>query len=319
MDNARLVKTASRPLIDNLDVLPFPKHEIVMEGNRTYLLTSRGCPFHCSFCSGAAMAEHRIRYRSMDSVIQELEYIRETYPQIKYIHIVDDTFLIDNDRAIDFCNKVIDKNLRFHFLGFGRVKPISQKLVNKLEQAGFTYICFGVESGNDEIRRRAYKNISKEEITNTVRLFAQTKIDIHLSLIVGLPGETWATIKETGLFIQKMQKIKYMHIAPTIAMVYPNTELYRLMATTDDYDLLTSGRDVPLYTREHNEETLIKMHRELCFYVYPDCFFMWRGFYRQWHVLLFSADRGKILKYLLSKSMRIYFKKAFSKYLLRKK
>lgn len=287
-----VVETLERPLIIDLDKLPFPK-QIVFKDTSAAILTARGCPFNCSFCCLDANSRNRIRYRSIENVMRELEYIRENYPEQKSVFILDDTFLLNRKRVIAFCNEVIKRELKFDFSCQGRVRPLSADVVKKLVQAGFSQVHFGFESGNDAILRQAHKLITKNDMLRAIRLFANTNILVRAYLIVGLPGETWQTIKETGLFMQKLQKIKYIRFWPLgIALVHPNTELFEKMKEAklmDEYSWVNHKEQIFFYTREHSEQELCRMEEELASYIYLDRFFSVKGFFRQWHVVLFFS------------------------------
>lgn len=300
-EKGKIIENLERPLIKDLDKLPFPK-QIIFSDTCLSILTARGCPFNCSFCCLDANSRNRIRYRSLENVMQELEYLRDHYPEQKKIFILDDTFLLNNQRVIDFCDQVIKRKINFDFSCQGRVRPLSAEVVKKMEQAGFSQVHFGFESGNDDVLRQAHKLITKADMFRAMKLFAKTKIMVRAYLIVGLPGETWKTIRETGLFMQKLQKIKYIRFWPLgIALVHPNTELFEKMKKAhliNETSWTTYKDKVFFYTLEHSEAELHAMEKELASYIFLDKFFTLKGFLRQWHVVLFSRERRILLKYL---------------------
>lgn len=106
-----VVSTQVRPLIADLDVLPSPDHSLVLKdkiiGYRLYIITSRGCPFSCAFCCTSIISKQRVRYRSIANVMQELDHITMTYPQVVHVEIMDDNFLVHQRRALEFCDTVI--------------------------------------------------------------------------------------------------------------------------------------------------------------------------------------------------------------------
>lgn len=183
-----------------------------------------------------------------------------------------------------------------------------------MEAAGFVQVIIGLESGSNEILRQANKGISKEDMLQAMKLFSRTNIEVQLNLIVGLPGENWSTIKETALFVQKLQKMKYIFkVYIGIASVYPDTELYGKMkeAGVISDDIWLQQQNIPRYTLEYDEETLWEMYRELESYVCLNQLLTLKGFLRQWHVVLFAKDRVKVYEYLLKK--RLF--KLFNKYI----
>lgn len=303
-EQQRIVCTPPREIVEQLDSFPFPDHRFIISREDTWILTSRGCPCHCSFCCRIEGIHKQVRYRSILNIMQELEYIRKKFPQVKKVNIADDTFFVDPQRVITFCDEVMRRKFDFKFTCQGRVKPLSRQMVEKLAQAGFVKVELGVESANDDIRRRANKLISKEDILQAICLFAHTSIDVRIGLIVGLPGETMTTIRETGLFVQKLQKIKYMFsLVPTTAIAYPGTELYLDMqrnglVKSDSW--MNDAKMSLLYTAEHSESELFKMYAELGSYINLEYFFTLKGFIRQLPVVLFSSDWYKIFRRLIS-------------------
>lgn len=304
--NGVVFKTSEPQVVDDLDKLYFPDHALakLFDQDHLCLLTARGCPFNCSFCCSGVMSHNRIRYRSIANVMAELEFIREKYPLVHSIAIIDDTFLVDTARVIRFCEEVIKRKMKFKFVCLGRVGQLTRELVLKMERAGFTKIEFGLESANEKILQAIHKKITQTDILYTVRLLAESTIQIEFFLIVGLPGETWKTLRETGRFFQKLQKIKYIFMrGVNIAAAYPGTELYSQMKQ-GKFDLdsfwVENHTDSVWYTREHEQKTLFLMQQELQRYVDISMFFSWQGFWRQWPIIIFSKDRKMLLKYLLS-------------------
>ena len=263
-------RTEPRIVIQDLDILPFPKHELFFKSNkRKYasLLSSRGCYFSCSFCCLNPETKRIARLRSPKNVVDEIEYLVNNFSQIKEIIIQDDSFFIDNERVIKICDEIIKRKIKMSFICSGRVIPVSKKMIRKLEQAGFRTVMLGVESGNNEILRRARKGINKKDIIKTFKLFADSQITLKTFLIVGLPGETMDTINETAKFIQELQMIKYFSFGPVsnILMIYPGTEVYEIAKVAgvinDNFWLYDS--EIPFYTAEHSAEELRKFGKIL--------------------------------------------------------
>lgn len=305
LEQGNTVITKKRKLLDNLDELPFTNYTFSTRTNpkNIFFSTARGCPFRCSFCSNSVISYRNIRYRSVEHVIQELIYIRKRYPKVININITDDTFLLDKNRVIRFCDEIIQRKLKFHFFCMGGVSSITQEMIPKLEQAGFSKIDFGVESANDTIRKKAHKTMSNDQILSLVKMFENSSIDIRLYLMVGLPGETWQTIRETGLFVQKLQRIKYLfQWTPSIATAYPGTELFMKMqeaGMVDESSWFAPMHKPIYYTVEHSEQELLKMQQELSSYICLDHFFTLKGFLRQWPVVVFSKDRKLLIECLI--------------------
>jgi len=259
--NGKVTVTNRRCLIGNLDSLPFPKHSLFFTENRLSgcIQTSRGCPFKCSFCCLDAISHGKVRFRSVENVVDEIEFMVKSFPAMKNIWIHDDTFFLDTDRVIKFCDEIIKRNISIEFICSGRAKPLTAEMVDKLEQANFTNVLIGLESGDEGILARCNKNISRSDVVNAFNLFSTSRIRLMAFLIVGLPGETRETILNTAKFIKKLQKIKYVdYDNVAVLTVYPGTEVYRLCVSSgyldDGYWL--SDLPTPLYTLENSADQL---------------------------------------------------------------
>jgi radical SAM superfamily enzyme YgiQ (UPF0313 family) len=264
VNNGNIVKTKERTLIENLDELPFPKHEIFFNEVRRCgcILTTRGCPFSCTFCCLCSISQRKVRYRSINSVVNEIEYMINKFPEMSSVWIHDDSFFLNNSRVIEFCNEIIKREIKIEFICSGRMKPLSQQMVNVMEKAGFTHILFGLESGAKEILKTSKKGITKEDAINAINLFVNSSIRVTLFLIIGLPGETIETVKETIELFQTLQRIKYIWVGDDLVFlfIYPGTEVYELAKSKDfinDGYWLTD-KCIPVYTAEHSKETLLE-------------------------------------------------------------
>jgi len=226
-----VVTTGERVQIADLDTLPMPRHDLFFTPERTcaQLMTSRGCPFTCSFCVLDSVSRRKVRFRTAKSVVDEIEMILANHPQAKHFHVYDDQFFANNKRVIEICDEIVRRGIKAHFLCQGRVKPISRELVLALERAGFTTVILGLESGSPEVLKRCNKKIELKDVERALSLFAGTSIEVSVLLIIGLPGETESTLQETIDFCQTLQKIKYHVYDNRIQdlFVYPGTEIYR--------------------------------------------------------------------------------------------
>ncbi|MEK6726696.1 MAG: radical SAM protein [Deltaproteobacteria bacterium] len=295
-----LVTTKMRKLIENLDDLPFPNHDIFFEdGKRTSacLLTTRGCPFSCSFCCLDVISRKKVRKRSIANIIAEIEMLLSKFPKIKDIWIHDDTFFIDNERVIELCDEVIKRKLKVAFTCSGRMKPLSEKMIKKLEQANFKKVLLGLESGDEGILKTSHKMITQTDVVNAFTLFSKSKISILAFLIVGLPGENMKTILKTARLIKRVQKIKYVYYNDvSVLAVYPGTEIYEIAkkkGMIDDNYWLTNKPN-PIFTVEHSEEKLLYFKGVLLKHISLDRFFTPAGFIAQFFMIPY------IIKYLMA-------------------
>jgi len=160
-EDGRLVKTGDRPLIQDLDSLPFPEHDLFFHKERTLacVISSRGCPFRCSFCVLGNISNRKVRFRSPANVVDEIEQLKEKYPKLETVWFHDDQFLMDNQRVIDICREIVDRRIQLKFVCSGRFKPFSADVAAAMNEAGFVHLLFGLETGSSSILRASHKAI----------------------------------------------------------------------------------------------------------------------------------------------------------------
>jgi radical SAM superfamily enzyme YgiQ (UPF0313 family) len=293
-DGDKVVATAARPLVANIDDLPFPKHELFVKDGKTMgnLLTSRGCPYKCNFCVLDHTSLRKVRFRSGDNIADEVEELITKFPSINTIWIHDDAFMINKERTLEFCEAIIRRGIKTQFVASARFRPIDENVVQKMEQAGFIHVLFGLESGADNVISGMRKGITKEHVRYGSSLFATTKMKATAFLIAGLPGETDETIDETIDFVQEIQNINYLFYDDIgVSMIYPGTEMYTMAKATgkidDDYWL--TDKDVPYYTVEnggvHTYEKLLEMKEKIRQAVSLQHMFTPEGFLKQRKVI----------------------------------
>ena len=253
-----------RPFIANLDELPFPARELVdltkyrpnvhLEKGvpSATLITSRGCPARCTFCASFKTLGYRFRMHSPEYVVREIEEIVNKY-DIHYIVFVDDTFTINKNRAKQICRMILDKKLDIQWYCFSRVDTIDEDIAKLMKQAGCFSMLFGVESGNADILRNIKKGITKEQAQQTIRLCNKLGYKTLASFILGLPGETRESIRESVNFAVELSPIiaSFNRLVP-----YPGTEIYEKyykdkFKDKKDWDDFVPQGDVPVIELEN--------------------------------------------------------------------
>ncbi len=248
--NGSVVHNPNRPLIPNINILPFPARHLIplskyrAMGMSINMITSRGCPFGCIFCVGSKMVGKKLRYFDTDRVVEEFGML--TKLGFKQINIVDDLFTSNKKRCFAVCDGIIDKGFAFPWTGFARVDTVSRDLLEKLKESGCTWLCFGTESGNQEILDRIKKKITVEQTRRAIDLCHEVGIEPFASFILGLPGETRETAQQTIDFAKNLTKNYGFHIlAP-----FPGTEVrdkseeYGMTITTDDWDRYDANQSI---------------------------------------------------------------------------
>ncbi len=227
-----VVKNSDRPLNEKLDELPLPARDLVdnskyrlvsFPGQPTaMILTSRGCPFKCTYCATHLFYKHRRNVRSPESVVEELEHIVTTY-NIRNIFFADDTFNIKESRVVEICNLMRDKNLSINWLCLCRVDTMTEPMIKAMAEAGCKEILYGIESASPEVLLQTQKNITPEQMERSVSLTINAGIRVSAFFMFGNPGDTLESIRSTSALARKLNPT---FASFNIATPDPGTELY---------------------------------------------------------------------------------------------
>lgn len=240
-ENGNIVLTRPRQWIENVDELPFPaRHLFPLSRYRAIsgecgLITSRGCPFHCIFCVGHKMSGRKGRFRNPKLVVDEVEELLEY--GFTTINIADDLLTLNRQHLHAFCDEITARKLKFKWTAFSRVDTVNPELLGRMKEVGCFFICYGVESGNQKILDIVRKKITPEKVKEAVRLSKEAGIKNLASFIIGLPGETKETLKETVNFAKSLGTNYAFHLLSP----FPGTEVreraeeYGLRILTDDW------------------------------------------------------------------------------------
>lgn len=223
--------TQPRPFINDLDLLPFPSRELtpyrkyysVFSADRasTVIMTSRGCPYGCTFCFHEN--DRRFRARSAKNVVDEIEECVRM--GISEFFIFDETFTIDKKRVMDICEEITRRRLRINFDMRTRVDTISEELLRSLKKAGCKRVQYGVESGSQRILGLMKKGITLEGVRKAFRMTKEHGIDTYADFMLGFPTETKEEMEKTISFSIELNP-DFVQFA--ITTLYPGTELYKM-------------------------------------------------------------------------------------------
>lgn len=216
------------------------------EGNKTYtsVQLSRGCPFSCVFCACDIYGKS-VRMRSIPQVMEELDLVVNRYGA-SHIYFVDDTLTFNREYILSLCDEIQNRRLLFTFEGSTRANLWDEELVAKLKKCGLIRISFGFETADEEVRKIIKKEIPLECYKEANRLNSRYGIETINSVMIGLPGETRASIDKTFRYIANAREIH--HVTLNIAMPYPGTELKR-MADKSEHGLVLLENDFSKYQR----------------------------------------------------------------------
>jgi radical SAM superfamily enzyme YgiQ (UPF0313 family) len=263
--DGKIVRNPERPYIEDLDSLPFPAHHLwPIESLRKYgkviypLTTSRGCVYWCDFCTAVRMFGRKYRMRSPKNVVDELEFLHNTY-QADQFTFYDDAFTVDQHRAEELCAEIRKRKLKIKWDCETRVDMVTKELLLKMRQAGCIAVWFGVESGSQRVIDAMSKGISITQTERAVKWAKEVGLMTVTSAILGFPGETKESAWETIKFVEKMDPDD---VGYYIATPYPGTPMYDLVKEKgwlktndfDKYDTATPVFETPTLTVQELRE-----------------------------------------------------------------
>jgi len=220
-----ICRNPSRPFREDLDQLPRPAwHLLKLSQYRAFgdgasVLTSRGCPHQCVFCVGRKMIGAKGRFRSPALVVDEMEALVNL--GFRRIRVEDDLFTFQRERTLAICQELDRRGLPVKWRAYARVDSVDPELLSRMRQAGCERILFGAESGSLEILQRIRKGITPEQTRRAVEMTRKAGIGVLASFVLGLPGETPETLRQTIEFADSL-KVPY---SLNILTPYMGTEI----------------------------------------------------------------------------------------------
>lgn len=231
-NSKEIVVNPEAPLIQDLDELPFPalnllpmkKYRLLdMDTHMTTMITTRGCPMQCSFCSSAAMHGKKIRERSVENIVDEIEYLKTNY-DIDTIAFMDDTFTFKKRKVMAICDEILKRNIEIMWGCTSRVDTLDEKLLKKMKETGCITIFIGVESADQQQLDNMCKNTTIAKIENAFKIAHKLKIRTIASVALGMPGDTKEIMNKTVKFVHKL---KPNYAIYSLATPYPGTRFYK--------------------------------------------------------------------------------------------
>ncbi|RJQ47410.1 MAG: radical SAM protein [Nitrospiraceae bacterium] len=223
-----IIFNSERAFIEDLDKVPFPKFEkfplnkYVTE--EIGIVSSRGCPYGCIYCPVKAAIGRQWRKRSADNIIAEIQYWHNKgYRQFS---MLDDNFTFDRDRVIELCSRIRDMNLNGLELNCNngvRADKVNYEILKHMKEAGFAYLAFGVESGNDRVLKNINKGVKMDVIEKAIQDAISLGFKVTLFFIVGSPGETIHDVRDSVNLAMKYPVFdaRFYNLIP-----FPQSKLY---------------------------------------------------------------------------------------------
>ncbi len=232
MKNNRVELNPPRGFIEDLDNIPFPARELF--DNQAYksyysqrfkytvtsMITSRGCPFNCDFCSRPIFG-NRFRTRSAANIVDEMERVLTLdYDRIWF---ADDCFTLERKRLIEICNEIAQRGITIEWECLSRVDTIDREVTDKMKRAGCVRMFFGIESGNNSVLALMKKQANTKQAKEAVGVTKLSGIQVGAFFILGYPGENDETVLDTVRFASSLP-LDYLSF--TFPYPIPGTPLY---------------------------------------------------------------------------------------------
>jgi len=264
-DGGMVVKIPPQDHIEDLDQLPLPARELLPMARYRALdtpctiITSRGCPYSCIFCSGRRMFGPKVRFRSPGFVVDEIEQLQRDFGFVR-INIVDDTFTLNHHHTQAVCEEMLRRNLKIKWSVFARVDRINKELAQLMNRAGCEWMLFGVESADEGILKTIKKGITPGEVRRGVKIASEAGINVFNSFILGLPGESRDTALKSLAFGDELYhkygaKYGFHMLSPL-----PGTEIYE---RAKDYGIRILSRNWARYNANEPITETATMSKEM--------------------------------------------------------
>ena len=284
--------TKPRKLIRNLDDLPFPKHELFLNGNYKlsypinllrkikwgFMETSRGCPYNCIYCSSTLRLSYGKNYRSSSpkKVVDEIKYLISK--GINVVEFMDDSFTFDKNRITKICKEIIKRGLNFKFKWTAQTRAdlVNKDILKIMKNAGCSTLRFGVESGSNRILKILKKDLIKERTKMVFDWCKELGILTVAYFMIGNPSETEEEIKETINFCKEIEPdmIQVAFFTP-----YPGSEFFRQISHSKKFDFenFSHYNEVVYNSSRISKRKLLKLQKDFYFnwFFSPNVFFRW--------------------------------------------
>ncbi len=234
------IDTPDRPVVADLDSLPHPAADPCAIGvdpasQFEFIITSRGCPAACTFCSSPDFWGRAMRFRSAENMLEEIALLRERHG-IVYVSIRDDTFTVNKARVIEFCRRLIDARTGLLWDCQSRVNAVDEERLAWMRRAGCTHIQYGVESGSPRMLQRLNKGITLDQVRAAAAATRRVGLGLSIYLITGIDSENDEDLAST---IRLVEEIRPHDGLVSPLTIYPGTglceEARRRFGLTDSF------------------------------------------------------------------------------------
>jgi radical SAM superfamily enzyme YgiQ (UPF0313 family) len=258
-----------RERIRDLDALPFPSYHKLRFDDYTYIgmVSSRGCPFRCTFCDAEGFWGRQYVSRSPESMIEEIKLLLDRYrlklddyQHKKFLLFYDETFVVDRRRVLSFCQRLKEENIRVEWLCMGRIDLMDEELMQQMAAAGCVEIFYGVESGSDKILNMIRKGLKRSQVEQVVKQSLRY-FGVTAFFIWGFPFETMEDFQETLSLISRLTDMGAYPVVYALSPL-PISTLYK------------QYKDRLVFSEEYFSRSHLLKHQEMISLIkqYPDIF-----------------------------------------------
>jgi len=258
--NNKTVITSER--IPDINFLPYPSlfsgKTIGVNPNEQFkfIITSRGCPSSCTYCSSPYFWKKKVTYRSPENIVEELIHIQKKFGII-YFSIRDDNFTLNKKRVMEFCRLLEKSGIYMMWNCQARVDTIDEEMLVAMKKCGLEHIQFGVESGSEKILKIYDKHITPDKIKNAAALTRKVGVYLSFYLMTGMREETYKDIEDTKILISET---KPHDVIVSPVAYYPGTKIYldsvKSGIINDDRWFNTEENGLYLTTEHENEKNI---------------------------------------------------------------
>jgi radical SAM superfamily enzyme YgiQ (UPF0313 family) len=255
-------------------LVPFEQYRVLgKESAVGAVMTSRGCPFSCTYCSSSRILGKKYRTRSPQNILREIQFVSEKY-HLKEIELIDDIFTLNQKRVMEFSQLLRANKTDIRWVASSRVNTISREAMEAMWRAGLHMLYFGVESGSQRILNLMKKGVTIDQVRAVFRLAKDLGVASTGSFILGYPGETLEEMRQTVKFCLQLDP-DYAQFC--ILTPYPGTPIYeelksKKLLMTEDWDRYSTLEPVIKYEAfGYSGKAVTRMLRNayLSFYLRP--------------------------------------------------
>jgi anaerobic magnesium-protoporphyrin IX monomethyl ester cyclase len=309
--NSEVRHNPKRALISNVDDIPFPaRHRLLFYDDFDYknlgsMIITRGCPWRCAFCSSCNFWEKKVRFRSPANLVAELRQLQDDY-DINYIMLWDDSFSINRDVVLRYCQAIINSGLEIMWRTATRADLVTDELLPWMRRAGCAKLEIGVETGSPRMQHLIHKDIDNDDVIRAFNLLKKEHIPSGAFFMAGFPEETLDDLQQTFAL---MKSIPCQEIAFNIFDPMPGSELLdicvrlELMPSNPDWSTMLFWPDNH-FMKHVTPEDFNRQAYAMAEWIY--------AFNNRWTNLL--RKKGYLSWFLLKKDPQFLFKKLLQRF-----